>query len=113
MTSPYANEFADNFSEMVVSLDTVPAQLDYFTAELPANKGYQAILAMGHHALPYMFLRMWAGVRWSWTMNFAAAKITGIDMRANPDWDISTGEDGLSVLWVHWWEKNYNDPKWK
>ena len=77
------------------------------------SEAYQSIVKMGHPVLPCIFYAMWTGPDGSWLMNFAAQDITGIDMRANPAWTIEDGEDGLSRLWIQWWDQNKNDPKWK
>ena len=104
--------FVTTYNAMLDELKMV-AWTGETASKVRQSEAYQSIVKMGHPVLPCIFYAMWYGPEGSWLLNFAAQDITGIDMRANPAWDISDGEDGLSRLWIQWWDQNKNDPKWK
>ena len=112
-TAPEYKEFLDDYNQMMKQQAASGAWVSSLVSGVTSTPGYHAMVSMGHKVLPYVFLEMWRGPPDAWDLNLVAQQITGIDMRANSEWNIEMGEEGLEFYWVKWWEKNYNDPKWK
>jgi hypothetical protein len=76
---------------------------------------YQAIVAMGKRALPFVMEKLAAG---DTRLIRAAEKITQVDvygpLRSRPDLTNPPVSDAdLARAWVDWWQIHKNDPQWQ
>ena len=108
-------EFDAKYQAFVARMNQYDMKIrsDGVYADLPE---FQAIVAMGKAALPFVFETIAAG---DFKMNEAAELITGVDvlapLRDDPPWGPGKplfGEQDTSKLWLDWWAAHHNDPQW-